>query len=534
MIGRLIARVAVFALGGAVRAETAPPPRVVLPDAAKLRIEAEAAEKAAKWDLALELYLRAYVAGRPTADLRERIRVCLRNVNQIRRHRDPAFQQFVLSLSPSDALNLYAEVVGKLKDLHLDRDRATPARLFALGLDELHRALADDAFRERHLDTPAAARVQKFQRELRATWLQRKPTNPREARGAARELVQDAQTQLGVRMPSALVFELICGACTGLDEYTVYIAPSGPHAELAAAISEFAEYGLLVRFDGSDLVIDGVVAGSWAAFHSALRKGDRIERVNGRTLEAGNPVALAQALRAAGPMGHELELLDLDSTIVVRLPVPMPTVYGHATDIVNPKDGIGYVRISSFRETTPRELDEAIFSLKARGVRAVIIDLRNNAGGLFTAAIHVAQRFLPNGIIVTTQGTAPEFAGRVFSSDSGMMADDIPIVLLIDTKTMSAAEAVAAAWKDHNRATLVGLPTFGKGVIQAPIRLTSVDDADGAVRSGVLVLTVASMFAPRGGPINGTGVTPHIPELDAAKQLDVAIAKALELASRSP
>lgn len=529
MAGRISTLLAVITLTGAAGAETAPPPRPVLPDAAKLRLEAEAAETAAKWDLALDLYLRAYVAGRPTAELRERIRVCLRNVNQIRRHRDPAFQQFVLSLPASDALNLYAEVVGKLKDLHLDRDQATPARLFAIGLDELHRALSDEAFRERHLEAPSAVRVQTFQRDLRESWPQRRPANPREVRAAAKELVQHARVQLGVRVPSALVFELICGACAGLDEYTVYVSPGGLHAELAAAVSEFADYGLLVRFDGEDLVIDGVVPGSWAAYHTPLRKGDRVERVNGRPLEAGNPAALAQALRSPGPMGHELELNDLGTPILARLPVPMPTVYGHNANVVSTKNSIGYVRISQFRETTPRELDDAILSLRARGVRAIIIDLRNNSGGLFTAAVHVAQRFLSHGIIVTTQGTAPEFAGRVFSSDSGMMADDLPIVLLIDTKTMSAAEAVAAAWKDHNRATLVGLPTFGKGVIQSPVRLTAADGPEGEPRSGVLVLTVASMFAPRGWPIHGAGVTPHVPELDPAKQLDIAITKALEL-----
>jgi C-terminal processing protease CtpA/Prc len=158
----------------------------------------------------------------------------------------------------------------------------------------------------------------------------------------------------------------------------------------------------------------------------------------------------------------------------------------------------------------------------------LVIDARGNTGGSFPGAIQVAQRFLPGGIVVMTQGQAPEFNNRVFSSDSGMTAFDLPVVLLIDTKTMSSAEAVAAAWKEHNRATLVGLPTFGKGAIQSPVRLTAVDRPDGP-RSGVLVLTVATMSGPRGGPINGAGVVPHFLEADTARQLDVAIAKAIEL-----
>jgi C-terminal peptidase prc len=531
--------VGLAALGVALPAGTArsadpakaPAPRAVAPDPARLVAEAEKAERRGDWETALELYLRAYVAGRPTADLRDRIRVCLRTVNRLGRQRDPAFQQFVLSLSVAEALNLYAEAVTKLSTLYADRDRAAPARLFGMGLDELDRALTDPTFRERHLAAPSEARVQKFQRSLREDWPHRLPANAREARPAAKELVAEAQEALGVRTPSAVVFELLCGACTGLDDYTVYVTPTAAQAELASPIVELAGYGILIRFVGGDLTVEGVVPGSWAALHTGLRRGDRIVRVNGRIPVAGNPASLAEAMQGAGMFGHELELIPADMRAtppVVRLPVPVPTVYG--LEVVNTRDGIGYLRVGAFRDTTPRELDESVFRLKDQGVRALIIDLRGNPGGLFTAGVEVAQRFLPDGIIVTTQGQSPEFSGRVFSSDSGMSAFDIPLVLLIDTKTMSAAEAVAAAWKDHNRATLVGLPTFGKGVIQSPIRLTAVDGPEGSPhRSGVLILTVASMFGPRGVPINGAGVTPHFLEADPNRQLDLAIAKAVEM-----
>ncbi len=511
--------------------DEAPAPRTVAADPARLQAEGEKAERRGDWEKALGLYLKAYVAGRPSAELRDRIRVCLRTVSRLGRQRDPAFQQFVLSLPTADALNLYAEAVAKLSTLYADRDRAAPARLFGLGLDELDRALADPAFRERHLAAPPEAQVKKFQRSLREDWSRRLPTTAREARPAAKELVAEAQEVLGVRTPSALVFELLCGACAGLDEYTVYVTPTAAQAELASPIVELAGYGILIRFVGGDLTVDEVVPGSWAALHTGLRRGDRIVRVNGRTPVAGNPASLAEAMRSAGMFGHELELLPSDERVtppVVRLPVPVPTVYG--LEVVNTRDGVGYLRIGAFCDSTPRELDEAVFRLKAQGVRALIVDLRGNPGGLFTAGVEVAQRFLPAGIIVTTQGQSPEFAGRVFSSDSGMAAFDLPLVLLIDTKTMSAAEAVAAAWKDHNRATLVGLPTFGKGVIQSPIRLTAADGPEGSPhRSGVLILTVANMFGPRGLPINGAGVTPHFLESDPNRQLNLAIAKAVEL-----
>jgi C-terminal peptidase prc len=514
-------------------AEVPAPPRPVLSSGEQLRADAARAEYAGRWDKALDLYLRAYVQGRPSAELRERIRVCLRKAAQLRRQRDPAFQQFVLSLPVADALNLYGEAVGKLTTLYADRDRATPARLFALGLDEFDRALANPSFRRRHLDSANESRIPKFQRALRTEWRLRVPTNQREARRAVREVVLAAQRQLGVRNPSAIVCEFLCGACTGLDEYTVYVAPTGSQADLASPIVELAGYGILIRYAGSDVVVDGLVAGSWAALHTGLHKGDHIVRVNGRELVGGNPTTLAQALQAPGMLGHELEVVSASSGSAlphVRLPVPRPTVF--PPQVLTPKDGmipIGYLRIAEFRDSTPRELEAAVLELKARGARALVVDARGNPGGLLTAAIQVAQQFLPSGIVVTTQGQSPEFAGRVFSSDAGLAAFDLPLVLLIDAKTMSAAEAVAAAWKDHNRATLVGLPTFGKGVVQSPVRLTAADPPDGASRSGVLILTVASLFAPRGGPINGVGVTPHILEADPARQLELAVNKALEL-----
>jgi C-terminal peptidase prc len=227
--------------------------------------------------------------------------------------------------------------------------------------------------------------------------------------------------------------------------------------------------------------------------------------------------------------GHELELTTTSGPGdgVVRLPVPVPSVYG--ADLVNPDHGIAYLRLAAIRETTPRELDDAVLSLKARGARVLILDARGNVGGNFLAGVQVAQRFLPAGIVVTTQGQSPEFANRVFSSDSGMTAFDLPVVLLVDARTMSAAEAIAAAWKDHGRATLVGLPTFGKGTVQGQIRLSAADSPVGS-RSGVLILTVAHMSGPRGVAVSSR-VVPHILEADPVRQFELAIARAVELAN---
>jgi C-terminal peptidase prc len=165
-------------------------------------------------------------------------------------------------------------------------------------------------------------------------------------------------------------------------------------------------------------------------------------------------------------------------------------------------------------------------------LRSLVLDLRGNAGGSFTAGVRTAERFVPSGILVTTRGQAPEVADRVFSSAAGMTAFDLPLVVLVDTRTMSSAEIVAAALKGQSRAELVGLPTFGKGVVQCPFRLTAADlpAARPPRGSGVLIVTIAKAFAPTGEPIHGVGVVPHVIEADPDRQLAVAVERAAMLA----
>jgi C-terminal peptidase prc len=219
--------------------------------------------------------------------------------------------------------------------------------------------------------------------------------------------------------------------------------------------------------------------------------------------------------------------------VVVRLPVQVPSVYG--IGVAGDKDGIGYVRIGSFTASTPRELDEAIASLRGtRGVRVLVLDIRGNMGGTFLAGVEATKRLLPAGVIVTTQGQFSQVDNRPFSSDSGASAHDLPLVLLVDAETASAAEVLAAALKDHHRATLVGMPTFGKGAIQYPLRLDSLDDKDGngkpkTNKSGGVRLTIAKLLSPRGAVINGVGVTPDVVEADPRRQLELAVEKAIEL-----
>ncbi len=109
---------------------------------------------------------------------------------------------------------------------------------------------------------------------------------------------------------------------------------------------------------------------------------------------------------------------------------------------------------------------------------AASLDLRGNHGGSFLAAIETARRLLPSGVIVSTQGQLSDVANQVFSSASGTSAHDIPLVVLVDAETASAAEVLAAALKDNDRAKIIGMPSFGKGSVQYPLPLVTFEDID--------------------------------------------------------
>ena len=197
--------------------------------------------------------------------------------------------------------------------------------------------------------------------------------------------------------------------------------------------------------------------------------------------------------------------------------------------------GVVYLQITHFQPSTPEEVENAIKSVIEMGTaRAIVLDLRGNTGGLFSAAVKTAEKFLPGGIIVTAQGQHEE-ANKVYTSTAGNAAFDLPMVVLVDAETASAAEVLAVALRDNRRAKLIGTATFGKGSVQKVVAFTTAEevDEDGKVKPRAAVrITMARLIAPSGNPITGVGVTPDqlIPDRD--RQTSAAMEQARELGRR--
>ena len=506
--------------------------RPTKPSPTQLREIAEKAEKAGDWEAAFNAYCHLFVSDRNSPELREKLNVALRYTQQLRRHRDPGFQQFVNGMQLDSGLDLFVEVFQKLPAVYADREKAAVQNLWGFAIEEIDRALGNPAFKRAFLDNPRTDKLDQFRLALRQQWAKRTVTDHKEAHSGLRRLIASAQDHFTVRIPAAFAIEAACGACSGLDEYTVFLAPSAD----TTAVPDLSSAGLYLGIDKNTLVIEGIVPNSWVALtYPQLRRGDRITRLNNRTMDAAGLSGAAGALRTPIEGLHQLDVRGAgdDAKIEVRIPVTLPSVYG--TRMV-PDKFVGYVRIGNFQTSTPRELDEAISGLKLSGARAIVIDLRGNHGGSFLAGVETARRLLPTGLIVTTQGQVSEVANQVFSSSTGMSAHDIPVVLLIDTETASAAEVLAAALKDNNRATLVGVPSFGKGTMQHSLRLVTLDDLDPATgkkvsKTGSVRVTIAKLVAPTSGPISGSGISPHFLEADPTLQLELAADKAQELAT---
>jgi hypothetical protein len=166
---------------------------------------------------------------------------------------------------------------------------------------------------------------------------------------------------------------------------------------------------------------------------------------------------------------------------------------------------IGYIQITLFQESTPQEIDAAFAELTKSGAKGLILDLRGNSGGYLESAVEVARRFVASGVIASTENFDPKLSTVYHSRNPDAWA--VPLVVLVDSDTASAAEVLAGALKENGRARIIGQPTFGKGFSQALVKLP---DAVGNVPTGGLRLTIARFFSPKGLPYAGQGVAPDI------------------------
>jgi len=320
---------------------------------------------------------------------------------------------------------------------------------------------------------------------------------------------------------------LVQGAIRGMyeatgDKHTSYMDPDEYQQANMALQGEYEGIGAWVDTSGDLLTIITPMKDS-PAEKAGLKPGDKVIAVDGEDVTDINPELVVR--RVLGPAGSKVTLTiqrddqePFDVTIT-RAKITIPSVEGKMLD-----NDIAYVQLYTFGDNTMDELEATLEDLMAQHPKGLILDLRNNGGGYLNTAVGVASEFLPKGQVVLYE-EYKDGSRKAYKTHRGALADEIPMVILVNEGTASASEIVAGAMQDYKRALLVGTTTYGKGSVQNWIPL---DNGQGAVR-----ITVALWLTPKGRQISGKGLQPDVEvemtKEDVEAERDPQLDKAVEL-----
>ncbi|MBI5378683.1 MAG: S41 family peptidase [Nitrospirae bacterium] len=307
-----------------------------------------------------------------------------------------------------------------------------------------------------------------------------------------------------------LVYGAIRGMVGNLDPHSAFMSPEMYREMQVDTRGEFGGIGIQIGIKDNLLTVIAPIEGT-PADRAGIKAGDKIFKVNGVSTK---DLTLTEAVeKMRGPKGTQVTITlfregwsEPKDVTITREIIKIQSVKSKMLE-----EGIGYLRITQFQEQTGEDVHKALKTLEGQKIHSLIIDLRNNPGGLLNAAVEVSDKFLPpNKLVVYIKGrngVKDEFFTR-----AGEQSQEYPLVVLINEGSASASEIVAGALQDWGRAVLVGAQTFGKGSVQTVLPLS-----DGSA----LRLTTARYYTPKGRAIQETGIAPDIavkPPAVAAKK----------------
>jgi len=299
----------------------------------------------------------------------------------------------------------------------------------------------------------------------------------------------------------ALMDKAIRGMVAALDPHSAFLDTEEFEEIRLSTMGSYPGVGIEVVAEDSAVKILRPIEGS-PADQAGLLPGDQIVRIDDADIGADLAGAIA---RMRGSSGSVVKLTVLRPTTGQTLDFSLrrAKVEVHSVAQQSLEPGYGYLRITGFSETTADDVNHAIARLKRdnpNGIKGLVLDLRNNPGGVLEAGVAVADAFLNEGVIVTADGRTPDARFRM-DATPGDVINGAPLVVLVNGGSASASEIVAGALKDHGRAELIGHKTYGKGSVQTVMPLS---------HGGAVKLTTSRYFTPSGASIHGKGIVPDI------------------------
>ncbi len=297
-----------------------------------------------------------------------------------------------------------------------------------------------------------------------------------------------------------LIEGAIQGMLSSLDPHSNFLNADTFKEMQVETKGAFGGLGIEITVRDGYITVVSPIAGT-PAYRVGIQSGDKIVKIEGKSTKNMSLVEAVRLMR--GPKGTKITIS------IFREGMTKPEDYTIVRDVIKIKSvrvrtleqGYGYVRVASFQERTEQDLSKALSDFRKDGeLSGLVLDLRNNPGGLLDQAVKVSNLFLDGGLIVYTDGRVESQKMR-FEATKGAEEADYPIVVLVNGGSASASEIVAGALQDHSRALILGTKTFGKGSVQTIIPL------DGG--SG-LRLTTAHYYTPSGHSIQAKGITPDI------------------------
>ncbi len=309
----------------------------------------------------------------------------------------------------------------------------------------------------------------------------------------------------------------IDGMLQGLDPHSNYLNQNDYASIQESTSGEFAGIGLEVTSDQGFLRIISPIDDTPAA-KADIQSGDLIIKLDGQAIKGMNLNEAIDLMR--GPEGSSVKLTLLregqDKPISVTLKRAIIQLESVKSQLLD--EHYGYLRIAQFQVSTGEETIEQLRDLEQKAkkaktdIKGLIIDLRNNPGGLLQAAIEVSDTFLNEGSIVYTEGRSPD-SKETFTADDQQLMANKPIVILMNQGSASASEIVAGALQDNKRALIVGTQSFGKGSVQSILPLP---------KERAIKLTTARYYTPLGHSIQASGITPDVKIASATAELDTS------------